>query len=595
MIRKITIKNFKGMNNFVLELEKINILAGGNNSGKTTIFHALQLFFWCLEKVVQDEGDHIILKKTQIPEIGVIPYFAIRDLFYQQKMREGRRPARINFEVEADKLPKISIDIYPAFSRNVMIDGKGLSISIKQYSAFLRLRPVFIPSSIGIISHEELYREVAQDRLIAEGRHNQVLRNMVYRLSKKRRLWKEYKELIQPLFKITALDMPFNENEDEWLSALYDENGCRFDFISAGSGFLQVSNILSLLLLNRSSVALLDEPDAHMHDDLQMVVYDILQKVSKKKNLQLLISTHSSTLIEAAGPETVLVIDRNKKAPLRAVQLYELKAMLAQYGITLSTRSLYDALIDSRLLFVEGVKSDYELFLKKLGDLYKKTFSYTLRKVVVLGTGGATKKWPVEAISAFKELIKGDIKSLLVSDRDFNTDEDVSSQIKKMNERGLEMVSLSRRNREAYILEPDVLSRLLKNKFLKKNKNISVPEEFSKKKIAEFILKKAKAIETDTRAKFIAEKKVTGDLAEKQTILKSLEDFFNKNYSQILLDKKIPFMLLDSKELLRSFREMINCKFKISFSDDEILSEFRKTDLSEDLKIVLDKILEVLG
>lgn len=536
--------------------------------------------------------DKIKFKQT---EIGVIPYFAIRDLFYQQKMREGRRPARINFEVEADKLPKISVDIYPAFSRNVMIDGKGLSISKKQYSAILKLRPVFIPSSIGIISHEELYREVAQDRLIAEGRHNQVLRNMVYRLSKKRRLWKEYKELIQPLFKITALDMPFNENEDEWLSALYDENECRFDFISAGSGFLQVSNILSLLLLNRSSVALLDEPDAHMHDDLQMVVYDILNKVSKKKNLQLLISTHSATLIEAAGPETVLVIDRNKKAPLRAVQLYELKAILAQYGITLSTRSLYDALIDSRLLFVEGVKSDYELFLKKLGNLYKKIFSYTLRKVVVLGTGGVTKKWPVEAISAFKELIKGDIKSLLVSDRDFNTDEDVSCQIKKMNERGIKMVSLNRRNREAYMLEPRVLSRLLKKKFLKKNKNISIPSEFSKKKITEFILEKAKNLETDTRAKFLAEKKVTGDLVEKQAILKSLEDFFNKNYSQILLDKKIPFMLLDSKELLKLFREMINDKFKISFSDDEILSEFRKTDLSEDLKIVLDKILEVLG
>jgi len=595
MIRKFSIRNFKGMSEFVLELDKINILAGGNNSGKTTIFHALQLFFWCLEKIAQEDGGQVILKKTQIPEIGAIPYFVTKDIFYRQKMRDGKRPTRINFEVEADKLPKISIDIYPAFSRNVMIDGKDKSIKKAQYLAFMKLRPVFIPSSIGIMPHEELYREVAQDRLIAEGRHNQVLRNMVFRLSKNRRLWNQYKELIQPLFQISNVEMPFNEDEDEWLSALYDENGCRFDFISAGSGFLQVSNILSFLLLNKSSVALLDEPDAHMHDDLQDIVYEILYRVAKKKNLQLLISTHSPTLIEAAGPENVLVIDRNKHEPLKAIQLHELKATLAQYGITLNARSVYDALIDSRILFVEGVKSDYELFLKKFGNLYNAEFSNSLRKVVVLGTNGITNKWPVEAIGAFKELVKGDIKSLLVSDRDFNTDQEVADRMTKMSEQGLAMVALGRRHREAYLLDPKVLSRLLKRKFIKKNKNSVSPKELSKKAIHEFILKQAIDLEAGTRAKFTAEKPVQGSREEKEKILKSLGDFFDKNYRDVLQKQQIPFVLLDSKAVLASFRGMVNSNYKLSFSDDEILSTFKKTDLHDDIKLVLDKIIEVLG
>ncbi len=595
MIRKLSIKNFKGMGDFTLELDKINILAGGNNSGKTTIFHALQLFFWCLEKVAQEDGGQVILRKTQIPEIGAIPYFATKDIFFRQKMRDGKRPTRINFEISVDNLPRISIDVYPAFSRNVMIDGKDVSITKNQYVALMRHRPVFIPSSIGIMPHEELYREVAQDRLISEGRHNQVLRNMVFRLSKDCRLWRQYKELIQPLFRISNLEMPFNENEDEWLSALYDESGCRFDFISAGSGFLQVSNILSFLLLNRSNVALLDEPDAHMHDDLQNVVYEILHRVAKKKNLQLLIATHSPTLIEAAGPENVLVIDRNKNAPLKAVQLHELKAALAQYGITLTARSVYDALIDSRILFVEGVKNDFELFLKKFGNLYKADFSNSLRKVVVLGTNGVTNKWPVEAIGAFKELVKGDIKSLLVSDRDFNTDQEVTDRTQKMSDHGLAMVVLGRRHREAYLLDPKVLSRLLKRKFVGKNKNSPIPKDLSRKAIREFILKQAADLEADTRAKFVAEKSVLGSRDERQQILKALGDFFDKNYRDVLQKRQIPFVLLDSKAVLASFKGMINSKYKLSFSDDEILSTFKKTDLHSDIKLVLDKIIEVLG
>ena len=42
MINKITIDNFKSINHIELELDRINILIGGNNSGKTSILQAIQ-------------------------------------------------------------------------------------------------------------------------------------------------------------------------------------------------------------------------------------------------------------------------------------------------------------------------------------------------------------------------------------------------------------------------------------------------------------------------------------------------------------------------------------------------------------------------
>jgi hypothetical protein len=52
MVRKLRIENFKAFKHFELDFDDINILVGPNNAGKTSVFHALQLFFYCVEKVV---------------------------------------------------------------------------------------------------------------------------------------------------------------------------------------------------------------------------------------------------------------------------------------------------------------------------------------------------------------------------------------------------------------------------------------------------------------------------------------------------------------------------------------------------------------
>lgn len=590
MITKFTLKNFKGFKLFSIELEKINILVGSNNSGKTTIFHALQFFFWCLEQIAQEDGSSIFLKKTQLPEIGAVPYFNLKDLFHKQKMREGKKPTRITLELKCDKAPRISIDIYPAFSRNIMIDGHDISISQKQYNTIKQLKPVLIPSTVGIISREELYREIAQDRLVAEGRHNQVLRNMVLRLSKNKRLWKLYKNLMQPLFKLSDISVPFDNEKDEWLTALYSEDDCRFDYISAGSGFLQVSNILAFLLLNKSAIALLDEPDAHMHEDLQKIIFDILCKVAEKRNLQILISTHSPTLIEAAALSSVLVIDRKRSVPLKTSQLNELAVNLARYGISLSTRSLYDTFIDCKVLFVEGIKDDYENFIKILGNICEASFLQTTRKVVVLGTGGVTKEWPIEAIQAFEQVAGGNIAHLLIADRDFKTKEEIEFKSKKAKESGVQIIFWERRNRESYLLEPKVLTRLLKKKFRKNNKKNDILANFSEKAIKDFILREAKDLRDDTHAKFFTDHTAYGSHDEKIAKNTKLEADFRENYDRYIEKNQIPFLLMDSKQVLLQFRKHISDSFKISFSDTEILQEYRKNDFPPDLKEVIGKI-----
>lgn len=301
MICSLHLENLKGFEKYDIDFSRINLLVGSNNCGKTTIFHGMNLFFWCVLQTADVGDTEVTFRKTQVPELGAIPYFSTRDLFYLQRTRAGRYPTKINVGLKTTVAPDLSFAIYPAFSRNLMIDGGDQTLTRAQYDALLQLNPVYVPGTIGITVREELYREVAQERMILEGRQNQVLRNLVYRLQKKPQEWREFTNMVIPLFSLGGLDVPFDDARDEWLTATYEENDCSLDFVSAGSGFLQVINLLSFLFLHTSRVALLDEPDSHMHDDLQRLTFDLLDTLSQRRDIQIIIATHSPTLIDAAG------------------------------------------------------------------------------------------------------------------------------------------------------------------------------------------------------------------------------------------------------------------------------------------------------
>ena len=50
MINHLHLESFKCFSSYDVEFKQIQLLIGGNNSGKTTIFQALQVFFWCLDQ-----------------------------------------------------------------------------------------------------------------------------------------------------------------------------------------------------------------------------------------------------------------------------------------------------------------------------------------------------------------------------------------------------------------------------------------------------------------------------------------------------------------------------------------------------------------
>jgi len=331
-------------------------------------------------------------------------------------------------------------------------------------------------------------------------------------------------------------NVPFDADRDEWLTATYEEKNCSFDFVSAGSGFLQVINLLSFLFLHSSRVALLDEPDSHMHDDLQRLTFDILNRLSEERNVQLIIASHSPTLIDAAGLEHVLLIDREFKKPLTPKNVDTLIPMLGDRGLALPPAKVMNTLKTRRALFVEGKEADLEQFILECGEIEVPGFKTITRGLTIFETGGATKNWPYDAVDCFQKLLGAELKYLFISDRDFLTDGEVTLRVNRAKQENRAICHLERRHRESYLVAPVVLARVLDAKFKAKHPDESIPDELKTESIVRYILEKARELEEDTRTQLLLEHEaqLKGDNAHRADGTKKLLGYFREAYTEPL-------------------------------------------------------------
>ena len=597
MIKKLIIYNFKAFHNYEIDFSNINILVGPNNAGKTSIFHALQLFYTSLEKIYAEDHEKVILSKTQISEIDGVPYINIKDIFFNQRLREGRGPLRLKIVLEIDNLPPIEIQIYQAFSTNFMITGSNLELTKEQYKELLKYKPVFIPSTIGVTNKEDLFRTIAQDQFLSEGRHNEIIRNMIYRISKQTN-WNSFKDVLIKLFKIKNFQIPFNEDADRWITALYSENEIEIDIISAGSGFLQVLNIVCFLyLFSKRNLALIDEPDAHMHEDLQRVLFKTLSDVSRDNNIQLLISTHSQILINEANINNILLIDKSKNSAEKVKKYEDLIPFFQENGLSLPTPKIIELIKHKKIVFIEGKEADYDNFIKIFGSIINVDFEILTKNIVPISTNGETNIWPFESIKLFESILGDDLNYIYIADRDLCTDEQIEKKKERASRENSKIFYLSYRNRECYLLNPNILEKLLKDKWESKNHNTDFPDNISENEIKNYFLNKSKEYRDETQASFIQyQQRYTrdGDASKEKENLTESNKYFNKEYHDVLSNNELPLRLLDGKKILKDFRKFISDNYLISFNDKDIISLFQIENIPNEINEIIKEIINLL-
>lgn len=309
MIRKVVLRRFKRFDEVEFEFPGHVVLAGPNNTGKTTALQAVAAWDLALRRWRQlndfmKHGGAYTKAPIARQAFTAVPLRAF-DLLWHDRRHEQS----IEVEIASDQGWTLPMEIISDTSEQVFVRPRKEVPTDAARSA--AVNAVFVPPMTGLATEEPLYAnpEFVSLRL-SQARPGDVLRNILCEASRSGEVWEALTSAIHRLFGYQLFPP---DPAGAYILAEYAARpgGPRFDLASAGSGFQQVLMLLAFLNTRPGSVLLLDEPDAHLHVILQDAIYSELRAAAAAKKSQLVIATHSEVIINSVEPrELIVVLDR---------------------------------------------------------------------------------------------------------------------------------------------------------------------------------------------------------------------------------------------------------------------------------------------
>ena len=466
-ISKIQIKNFKSFQDVTVDLDPdFNVFTGVNNSGKTNLLEAIALWHECFNKLIRQagkgykelykKGDYILGHTTEkyfpYETIKTVRSSNIDDIFYQ---RDTTDPIELSIN-----LNKVDINLEIGFS----IKTSGLNyvielLSYNQYNfrgfnEFFENFPNPISASfaspVATIRTEE--RFVTRPQIIESIQKREsveVVRNRLYNLyydtTRNENLYDNFIGDLSYILFNNEKRIEFFPKSDikkdikSVIDYKIESQDIEKDISLLGSGTLQIIVILLNLYAPEKTrdlnLILFDEPDSHIHRDIQKRLIDTVLRFST--NTQIFLTTHNETLIRQVPLHQLFHIENRPQYNYNALSRQELLVEPRFKGIYPSALNpIISSLGNSNGLdFINAVEADKIIFVEGQDDAKA---IYTLLQKNTIGIN--TKKysfWVMGGVSQiFKDLpsyktvfqqIKNQetlwSKAFLVFDRDFIEDD----------------------------------------------------------------------------------------------------------------------------------------------------------------------------
>ena len=383
MITRVKVEFFKRFPATSFELGDDIVLAGPNNSGKTTLLQAVAVWNLALQRWQAEHADSSKAKqRTGIPvsrnDFTAVPLREMnllwfdRDTGYSEGEKEGAKAGQpklvaVTLYGNGTKGGDWNLTITLRYANKEQIyvklaDDQGNPVTEIPTGA-KGLNIVHVPPFSGIGAEETGLQLGYQNRLVGQGKPGDILRNLlleVHRADKETKsgLWKTLADDVWSLFGYRLKEPQYSEATDPFIRIEYTHGKGRtaFDVASAGSGFHQVLTLLGFFYARPASVLLLDEPDAHLHVILQRQVYDLLRSVARRRQCQLLVSTHSEIILEDTGAEQILSF----YGPPHRLAIDTHRDQVREALKRLSSLDILAAETGQNILYVED-ESDYKI------------------------------------------------------------------------------------------------------------------------------------------------------------------------------------------------------------------------------------------
>ncbi len=302
MIRTVRIRGFKRFDDVEFHLPGHVVLAGPNDTGKTTVLQAIASWSLALRRwrELKDFNRRQGYARAPITRqaFAAVPLLSF-DLMWKDREYRGR----IEIEIRHDTGWSVTMELIADSTEQIYVRPKADAPADTLRS--LELGVVYVPPMTGLETDERLYLPAAVEHILGMSRPGEVLRNLLVDASLDDTAWAALQDSIGKLF---GYELLVPDATGPYIRAEYrmTKGGRPLDVASAGSGFQQVLMLLTFLNTREGSVLLLDEPDAHLHLILQDAIYHEPRTAAALHRSQLVVATHSEVIINSVDPRELL-------------------------------------------------------------------------------------------------------------------------------------------------------------------------------------------------------------------------------------------------------------------------------------------------
>ena len=575
-ITSVQFRNFKALESFSIALDRMNILVGPNNSGKSTVIGAFRVLAMGLRRASARSPELLetrnIARGYRMPRTSLPITLENAQTDYRDveatvtfRLTNGNRLI-LSFTKEDD-----DCILYPETTEG----GTVTSVATfkREFPISLSVVPVLGP----VENREQIVTKKTVDQNLATHRASRNFRNYWYYYPDDFEAFRH-----QAIATWPGMDIRLPERgADLRLSMFCLEDRITRELYWTGYGFQVWCQLLSHIFRGQNrSMLIIDEPDIYLHPNPQRQLLSIL----KESGPDVLMATHSSEIVAEADANDVLVIDKTQRSAKRVRSPEGIQTALGSLG-SIHTVTMTNIAQTRRVLYIEG--EDFQVLRRFARRLDLNELASAVG-IAPFSLGGFPTLQRLKSVTlGVSESIGAPTLFAGIFDRDFRPDEEINELLESFDS-ALELaVILKRKEIENYLLIPAALEKTLDNLLRDRARRNGEPATAGKP-IAELLQEITAAMKTEVQAQYIAKRvdflRHTGK--DSSTISREAIEIFDRHWN----DDRLRLHIVPGKRVLRELFSRVQNEYKVNLSTAKIIDQLRDSDIPSDLRQTLRSV-----
>jgi predicted ATPase len=323
MLKRVSIQNFKSLKDVTLDLQKVNLLIGPNNSGKTNFLKALEYFD--LSVLQDDIASERLARKVRYTNSS-------------DSMSIGLTFQRNDEEIEFNRGFIFTNGINLESSQRILREGVVIDTNEQGYPdvAFLRSQLAYLrvykpdPNKLtqsGLVANKAEVVNADASNLVG------FLDLMIgkYRRTSFDRIEKDLNKCVPEFDEISLDDAPatdelkktYGDKSFKRIGLTNNKQGVTYWADELSEGTLYFLSLLCIINQpNPPKLLLLEEPEKGIHPRRIWEVMKFIFQLAEEKDVQIIMTTHNEHVVNAFSsiPESVFVFDKDEETGATSVR-----------------------------------------------------------------------------------------------------------------------------------------------------------------------------------------------------------------------------------------------------------------------------------